>query len=205
MNTIAKTGEERRKSFVIGIAGGSAAGKSAFTAVLTRLLTQGESPLRVEVLGMDKYFYRGEAGGPRLTLPSTGEELPDNNHPDSADNARLVADLDARCIAPNAPDVIIVEGLMALHVESIRERLDLRLFIELDADVRALRRMLRDMSGVRGNTDPQFIATYYRECARIGHNRYVEPSRLHADLLLRGDADFERTTPFIAAIIRSRV
>jgi uridine kinase len=193
---------KRRKSLVVGIAGGSASGKSTFTTALTRLLNA-EPPLRTEVLGMDRYFFRGAEGGPRFISPSTGKEIPDNNHPQSADNARLVADLEARAAAEDAPDVLIVEGLMALHVPEIREQLDLRLFLELDADERALRRLLRDMSGARGNTDPHFIATYYRECARVGHARYVEPSRVHADLILRGDADFDRVGPMVASMIRA--
>ncbi|HZO87873.1 MAG TPA: hypothetical protein VFB38_05995 [Chthonomonadaceae bacterium] len=192
------------KSFIVGIAGGSASGKSTFTAALVRTLAAGEPPLRAEVLGMDRYFYRGTEGGPTFISPSTGRQMADNNHPESADNARLVADLEARRTAEDAPDVLIVEGLMALCVPIIRERLDLRLFIELDADERALRRLLRDMSGARGNTDPNFIVTYYRECARVGHARHVEPSRCHADLILRGDADFERIAPMVAAVIRAR-
>src|SRR5262249_30546506 len=142
------------KSLVVGIAGGSASGKTTFTAALVRTLTETPPPLRVEIFGMDRYFYRGAEGGPTIVLPSTGKEMPDNNHPDSADNARLAADIDGRRVAEDAPDVLIVEGLMALNVPMLRERFDLRLFIELDADVRALRRLLRDMSGARGNTDP---------------------------------------------------
>lgn len=154
---------------------------------------------------MDRYFYRGAAGGPFFTSPSTGETLPDNNHPDSADNARLAADLERRRQEPDAPDVLLVEGLMTLHVERIRSLLDLRLFVELDADLRALRRLLRDMSGGRGTKDPHWIASYYRECARVGHQAYVEPSRAHADLIVRGDADFARITPMLAAVIRARL
>jgi uridine kinase len=195
---------QSKRSLVVGLAGGSAAGKSAFTQALVPLLTGAEPPLRVETLHLDRYFYRG-APGPTFYSRTFEKEMPDNNHPDSADNARLVADLEARQAAADAPDVILVEGLMTLHVPHIRERLDLRLFLELEADLRAIRRLLRDMSGARGNTDPQFIATYYRECARVGHERYVEPSRVHADLILRGDADFARTAPMIAALIRSRL
>jgi uridine kinase len=192
------------QSIVVGLAGGSAAGKSTFSPLLVRELTEREPNLTVEVMGMDRYFYRG-APGPTFVSPSTGETLPNNNHPDSADNARLVVDLDARRTASDAPDVILVEGLMALHVEAIRERLALRLYMDLEADVRALRRMLRDMGGARGNTDPNFIATYYRECARVGHALYVEPSRVYADLTLRGDADFSRTAPMVASVIRGMV
>lgn len=194
-----------RRSLVVGIAGGSASGKTTLTGALSRALTEQPPVVSVEVMGMDRYFYRGDAGGPRIVLPSTGEELPDNNHPNSADNARLVADLNARIRAAEAPQVVIVEGLMALHVPEIRACLDLRLFVELEADVRALRRLLRDMNGGRGTRDPAWIATYYRECARVGHNAYVEPSRTHADLIVRGDADPERIVPMLTAIIRCRV
>jgi uridine kinase len=204
-----ETGEENSiqnpKSLVVGIAGGSASGKSTFARALVETLNARYPSLHVETMGMDKYFYRGAAGGPRFVSPTTGEELPDNNHPDSADNARLVADLDAHIVSDQAPHVLIVEGLMTLHVKEIRQRLDMRVFIELDADVRALRRLLRDMNGSRGNTDPHWIATYYRECARVGHERYVEPSRAHADLIVRGDADFTRVTPLVAAAIYGAV
>jgi uridine kinase len=93
---------------------------------------------------------------------------------------------------------------MILHLPTVRERLDLRLFLELDADERALRRMLRDMKGGRTFTDPQKIANYYRESARVGHAAYVEPSRIHADIILRGDSDFARTGAMVAAIIQDR-
>ena len=191
------------RPIIVGIAGGSASGKTTFTSALVQELARGDSLLIVEVVGMDRYFYRGAAGGPMFVSPSTGETLPNNNDPNSADNARLVADLDIRCASENRPDVIIIEGLMALHVPIIREQCVLRLFVDLDADVRALRRMIRDMNGQRGNPDPEFISRYYRECARVGHDTYVQPSRVHADLILRGDSDFARTAPMIAATIRA--
>lgn len=190
---------------IVGIAGGSASGKTTFTGALQAAFDHDYPDLRLLVLGMDRYFYRGAPGGPVFTSPSSGESLPNNNHPNSADNARLIAELKAMRIAPDAPDLIIVEGLMTLHVEELRDLLDIKLFVELDADIRALRRLLRDMKGGRGNTDPEWIATYYRECAREGHNAFVEPSRAYADLIIRGDSNVERTAPLIAAAIRSRI
>ena len=189
----------------MGIAGGSASGKTTVTIALEHELVHAAVPIRVEVIGMDRYFYRGAAPGPMFVSPSTGEKIPDNNHPDSADNQRLIQDLDARRSAESAPDVILLEGLMALHLPEVREKCDLRIYIDLDADVRALRRLLRDMTGVRGNPDPHFIASYYIECAREGHARYVEPSRAYADLTLRGDADLRRVVPMLAAVIRDRL
>jgi uridine kinase len=193
------------KSLIVGIAGGSASGKTTFTAALSSSFARDFPKVRLVSLGMDRYFYRGGPGGPVFISPSSGESLPNNNHPNSADNARMIQDLLEMRIGVDSPDLIIVEGLMTLHLDDLRELLDIKLFIELEPDIRALRRLLRDMNGGRGNTDPHWIATYYRECARVGHNNYVEPSRAHADLIIRGDSDFEKTAPMVAAAINSRL
>jgi uridine kinase len=187
---------------IIGIAGGSASGKSTFAEALTKALSHGESTCLVEVFHTDTYFHHDKLRGPSFWSTSAGEEQFDCNHPESADNARLLADLQTRATAPDAPQVIIIEGLMVLHVPTIRESMDLKLFIELDADERALRRLLRNMN--RGQ-EPSSIAAYYRECARVGHARYVEPSRIYADFIIRGDADFAQLSLWVATMIQGRL
>ena len=191
-----------RRTLIIGIAGGSASGKSTFAASLVQTLSQINSSCTVEVFHTDTYFYHDKLRGPTFWSASASEEQFDCNHPESADNARLLADVRARAAATDAPQVILIEGLMVLHEPTIREWLDLRLFIELDADERALRRLLRNMS--KGQ-EPTAIATYYRECARVGHARYVEPSRVHADFVMRGDADFTRLSRLVAEVVESRL
>ena len=151
----------------------------------------------MEVFHTDTYFTRDTEHGPVFLSPSAGVIQFDCNHPNSADNARLLADLNARTSAPDAPAIIILEGLMVLHRTDLREILDLRLFIDLEADVRALRRLLRSM---KNGQEPPYIIAYYQECARVGHVQYVEPSRTHADFILRGDADFSRLAPLVAAM-----
>jgi energy-coupling factor transporter ATP-binding protein EcfA2 len=69
------------RSLVVGIAGGSASGKTTLAASLKGALETGAPPLVVEVVGMDRYFYRGTPGGPTFVSPTTGQTLPDNNHP----------------------------------------------------------------------------------------------------------------------------
>jgi len=185
---------------VVGIAGGSASGKTTFAAALEAALAVGGR--RAEVIHMDKYARADRTQGPAFRFSLTGEMLFNMNHPDAFEIPRLLADLEARAAAEDRPDVLIVEGLMVLHDAALRERLDLRLFLELEEDQRALRRMLRDLAGGRGSRDPQFIAAYYLECARVGHARYVEPSRVYADLILRGDSEFGRTAGLVARTIR---
>ncbi len=184
--------------FVTGIAGGSASGKSTFARALTETLESRAPDLTIQVISTDQHW-RDRTGPPRFVSPSSGEEMFHHNHPDALNTESLFAALDA-----SESDIVLLEGLMILHLPTVRERIDLRLFLELDADERALRRMIRDMQGGRTITDPMRIATYYRESARVGHAAYVEPSRVHADIILRGDGDFGRTTEMIAAIIQDR-
>ena len=184
--------------FITGIAGGSASGKSTFAKALTGTLAAREPSLRVQVISTD-HHWRERSGPPRFTSPSSGVEQFNNNHPDALNTDSLFAALDAV-----DADIVLLEGLMVLHLPRVRERLDLRLFIELDADERALRRMLRDLQGGRGLPDPERIATYYRESARVGHAAYVEPSRVYADIIIRGDSNFARTAAMVAAIIQDR-
>ena len=71
----------------------------------------------------------------------------------------------------------------------------------------ALRRLLRNLAA-KNPVDlsaGQWIADYYNASARLGHLRYVEPSRVYADLILRGDADFTRTAAMVAAVVRSQL
>ncbi len=191
------------KPVVVGIAGGSASGKSTLATALAAALEQ-QHGWRVAMISTDRYVQPDVARGPTFFSSSVGETMFDWNHPDSVDWARLVNDLHMLIDAPDAPHAVLVEGLMVLHDETLRPLLDLRLFVELEADVRALRRLLRNMQRPDMNRDPVFIASYYRESARVGHERYVEPSRVYADLIVRGDADWERLRPMLVAVVRDR-
>jgi uridine kinase len=188
---------------VVGIAGGSASGKSTLAAALAVALEQ-ERGWHTVIMATDRYVQPDVARGPTFFSASAGEAMFDWNHPDSVDWARLAHDLQSLVAAPNAPHAVLVEGLMVLYDATLRPLLDLRLFVELEADVRALRRLLRNMQRPDMNRDPVFIANYYRESARVGHERYVEPSRVHADLIVRGDADWERIRPLLVAAVVAR-
>lgn len=192
---------------LVGIAGGTASGKSTLTGALVDALAVIAPSLRLEALSTDRYFRVGTPEMPTLFSPSMNTVLPDFNRPDSLDLPRFLADLDARTLAADAPDVLLIEGLMVLYWPEIRERLHLRLFVDLDDDTRALRRLVRNLGRTNDplpDHSAQTIANYYLESAKVGHTRYVEPSRIHADLIVRGDADFARIAPMIGAVIRSR-
>ena len=196
-----------RSSYIIGLAGGSASGKSTLCAALRSALDAYCPPLTVQVISTDAYFFPSELL-PRYRSPSTGLDTPDYNRPDSIDAPRLLCDLQTRAADANRPDVLIVEGLMVLYHEDLRGMCDLKLFLDLEGEVRALRRMVRNIGKTIDPSvrqDPQSVANYYLESAYLGYTRFVEPSRKFADLILRGDGDFSRTAPMIAAVVHEQI
>ncbi|MFH1572052.1 MAG: AAA family ATPase, partial [Gemmatimonadota bacterium] len=123
--------------FAIGIGGGSASGKST----MARRLAEELAPLRVEVLGQDRFF-KPAAELPPYPSPTRPEPWPDYNRPDSF----RVDELLAACAQPRPVEVLIVEGILVLHYEELRRRLDLALYVEADADERIVRRIRRNLA-----------------------------------------------------------
>ncbi len=78
--------------------------------------------------------------------------------------------------------VIIVDGLMVLYDERIRSLLDLKLFVDTPADIRFVRRLQRDIQE-RGRTVESVIEQYIN-VVRPGHERYIEPCKAYADLII---------------------
>jgi uridine kinase len=181
--------------FVIGIAGGTGAGKTTFAKGVADLLAPGRA-----VLVPEDHYYRDQG---HLPLPQ--RETVNYDHPDAIDLcllAKHIADLlHGRAIEMpsydfqlhtrrhetehmNSTEFIIVEGLFTLFDTRVRELLHLKIFLDLESDLRLIRRLERDISE-RGRTREsvfrQYIAT-----VRPMHERFIEPSRLHADLILSG-------------------
>jgi uridine kinase len=82
--------------------------------------------------------------------------------------------------------VIVVEGLFILTVAPVFERLDLSIYIDTPADIRFIRRLRRD-TAERGKTVERVTDRYLRHC-RPMHERYVEPGKSSADLVISGES-----------------
>ena len=179
--------------FVLGIAGGTGSGK---TTVAERLVA-GLVGRPVEVIDHDAY-YRD-----RSTMPAAERLLVNYDHPDAIETELLVAQLadlragraveipqydfrqhvrrpETRRVEPAA--VVIVEGILVLADERLRAQMDLKIFVDTDADVRLLRRMERDIE-TRGRTFAQ-VREQYTDTVRPMHLAFVEPSKRFADLVV---------------------
>lgn len=159
---------------IIGIAGGSASGKSTLAFRLTEALSQ----YRVRLFAMDSY-YKPESALPLVTTVS-GRTYRDYNSPDSFDLARMKRDLRA-CIEEGRFDYILVEGLLTLQDDEIFGLLDLRVFVDCPADLRIIRRLRRNMAWGLSFDE---IADVYLDLVRHRHEEYVAPSVNRAQLVI---------------------
>ena len=182
--------------YAIGIAGGSASGKSTFCGLLEKALCG----YRLTTFHMDHYF-KPEQLRPHVKAPIADQVYMDDNHPETIDLPRLRDDL-SDIIKKNQTDIVIVEGLLTLADDEICRMLDLKLFIDCRADERIVRRLKRNMEW--GLTFDQ-IANVYLDMVRYRHDEYVEPSKWKADLILNGSAPSETALKIIAEAVNAAV
>ena len=179
--------------FVLGIGGGTGSGK---TTVAERLVERLPGHA-VVVIDHDAY-YRD-----RSRLPAQERSLLNYDHPDAIETEMLVAHLtalraghsvelpqydfrehvrrrDTRRVEPAS--VVIVEGILVLADERLRGQIDLKLFVDTDADIRLLRRLQRDIEQ-RGRSFAQ-VREQYAATVRPMHLAFVEPSKRFADLII---------------------
>ena len=180
------------RTLTIGIAGGSGSGKSTLTRSLAA-----EFGDAVLVINHDDY-YKSQDG------VSFEERCRCNyDHPNAFDTDLLIGHLKALkegrpAIAPTydftqhnraaavrelipAP-VILVDGILILECEELRALFDLKIFVDADADVRVLRRILRDVKE-RGRSLDSVIGQYLNTVKPM-HEAFVEPSKRYADLIV---------------------
>ena len=79
-------------------------------------------------------------------------------------------------------EIIIVEGLLVFYEERIRDLLDIKIFVDTDADIRIMRRIMRDMKD-RGRSLDSIIAQYVNT-VRPAHEQFIEPSKKYADIIV---------------------
>ena len=183
-----------KKPLIIGIAGGSASGKSSISAQLKERYEQSGS---VVIIRQDDY-YKDQSEKRWKKRVKTNYD-----HPFAFDNDLLVENLQSllkgeeikkpiydfvnhtrssktEVVKPS--DVIVLEGLFILEEEKLRSLCDMKLFVDTDADVRFIRRLIRDVKE-RGRTLDS-VVEQYQTTVRVMHNLFVEPSKRYADVII---------------------
>lgn len=184
---------EPSKPLIIGIAGGTGAGKTTIARTVVAELA-GESVTLIE----HDHYYRDR---PELSLDERAQVNYD--HPDSLESELLAVHLDALASGqaverPNydfvqhrrtpvttrleATRVIVVEGILIFAEPALRERFAVKVFVDTPSDIRLLRRIRRDMER-RGRSFDD-IRRQYIKTVRPMHEAFVEPSRRYADVII---------------------
>ena len=202
-------------SIFIGIAGGTGSGKSTFTNRLKEAFGE-----RVSVVYYDNYYRR------RDELPFEERKKINYDHPDAFETQMLIDHIHKlkngeavecpvydytihnrsdKTIMIRPAEVILVEGIMVLQNEELRKLLDIKVYVEADADERILRRVIRDVKE-RGR-DVEGIAKQYLTTVKPMHYLYVEPTRAMADIVINSgmnDVAFDLFKSKIMLLLRNQ-
>ncbi|UQA57822.1 uridine kinase [Polyangium aurulentum] len=196
---------------IVGVAGGSGSGKTT----VARRIAEALPPSAVTTLEHDAYY--------RDRSDLSYEERCQLNvdHPDSLETELLVEHLvalragsavdvplydfkthrrsrESRRVQPTP--VIIVEGILVFVEAAVREQLDIKIYVDTDADIRAFRRIRRDIEH-RGRTFESVREQYYRT-VRPMHLQFVEPSKRWADVIIPEGGDNKIGIDLVIALVR---
>lgn len=177
---------------VIGIAGGTGSGKTTITKKLVQRFA-GE----VSVINHDNYYKAHH------DMPYEQRCRLNYDHPDAFDTDRLISDLrklkagqsvvcpvydysihdrSAKTLLINPAKVIIVEGILIFADKALCDEMDIKIFVDADADVRILRRITRDVRD-RGRS-LESVVNQYLTTVKPMHEQFVEPSKRNADIII---------------------
>ena len=186
------------RPFFLGICGGSGSGKSTLAHALVDALPAGQASL----ISLDAYYHRKASFPPGI--------LGNFDHPDSLDSSLLAQHLqqlaqgqavempcydfsvhdrrpDTRTLSPTP--LMLLDGILLFALPAVAAQLNLSVFVDVPADIRLARRLLRDIRE-RGRT-LEDVLHQYLHTVRPMHERYVEAFKTRADLLVSGTERLE--------------
>ena len=183
------------KPVVFGVAGGTASGKTT----VARAVLDAVGASKIAYLPHDAYYHD------RVDLSFEDRTRLNYDHPDSLDTKLLVRHIkelsvgapvhvpvydfttdrrteDTILVEP-AP-IILVDGILIFTKRKLRDLMDIKIFVDTDADVRFIRRLQRDMKERGRSLDS--VVQQYLETVRPMHLKFVEPSKRYADIIIPG-------------------
>lgn len=180
------------KPYIVGVAGGSASGKTEIVKNLKKHFAD-----KIEIIEHDNYYYAHD----NLTLEERASLNYD--HPQSFETDLLIEHVkkiinneeidiptydftihtrSSDTLKKTPKPIVIVEGILVLENEELRNLMDMKVFVDCDCDVRLKRRITRDT--VERNRTVESILNQYMDTVKPMHELFVEPSKKYADLII---------------------
>ena len=180
------------KPYIVGVAGGSASGKTEIVKTLKEYFKD-----NIEIIEHDNYYFAHD----NLTMDERASLNYD--HPQAFETDLLIEHVkkiinneeidiptydftihtrSSETLKKVPKPIVIVEGILVLENEELRNLMDMKVFVDCDGDVRLKRRITRDL--VERNRTIESILTQYMETVKPMHELFVEPSKKFADLIV---------------------
>lgn len=204
-----------KKTLIIGITGGTGSGKST----VCKAIKDSIPAENIAILEQDAY-YKDQ------THLSFEDRLKTNyDHPLAFDNKLLINHIDMLCegksiekpiydyelhtrkqdetITVEPKDIIIVEGIMILEDEELRNKLDIKIYVDTEDDLRILRRIQRDIKE-RGRTVDSVIEQYL-QTVKPAHDQFIEPYKKYSDIIIPEGGQNEVAIDIVIARIKTQL
>ena len=199
---------------IIGIAGGTGSGKTTVVRKIVESLPQNT----VAVIPQDSYY------NSQWDVPEEERKKTNFDHPDAFEwplLAHQIAELRAgraieqptysyltctrqpETVHVEPREVIIVEGIMTLYDKSLRDQMDLKIFVDAEPDERLLRVIQRDIEE-RGHP-LEMLITKYRNVLKPMHDEFIEPTKQYADIIIPNGGENGPAIEMLAHHIRSLI
>jgi uridine kinase len=202
------------KTFIIGVAGGSGSGKTTLAQEIKKSI-----PTKNILHIKHDSYYRDQSH-----LSMEQRQQTNYDHPDSLETDLLITHLNQLCkgesvlqpvydftqhtrstetVKIEPKKIILVEGILIFADEKLRELMDLRIYVDTQADVRLARRLVRDVAE-RGRTF-EYGLEQYLQFTKPMHDQFVEPSKRFAHVILPEGGLNTQATSMIQALVRSHI
>ena len=203
-----------KKPFIVGITGGSASGKTLF---LERLLSSFD-PGEVCLISQDNYYK------PRHQQPIDPQGIHNFDTPFSIDFEQYATDIrkiqegetvyreeytfnnaakKPKLLTFSPAPVVVVEGIFVLYYPELADLLDLKIFIDAKDHIKLKRRIIRDK--VERGYDLDDVLYRYEMHVMPTYEKYIEPFKNEADLIVPNNSDFERAMDVIRTYLRTKL
>lgn len=214
ISVLIKMKQTMNKPYMIAVAGGSGSGKST----IVRMIQEKCDPSKILVFHQDHYY--------KDLSHLTPKERDDVNydHPDSIDEELLLSHIrqlsegksilrptwdfvthtrasDTVKVEPRP--VIFFDGIFSLRYKQIHDLFELKLFVEIDGDLRFIRRLKRDIIERGRNLDG--VIKQYETTVRPMHIQYIEPTKKDANLVIYWDKRSENTIELLTEIVQKKI